>query len=266
MRCVTLSITTVIDLTTVARRFKRYHYSTEQERNVLTLTEGRFKETIFIFSNGCLVLWNVSSSREQWFLKEIKQLVHNDSEVMVRDDFVYKETDAISMASHHRFPVDIITLDDTDNVELMLAISFGLAQSIKLNAYETSIKDVVSSSERLPQELASHGKISLSRRAILQKIGEIFIAKNSINLSRDKLGIPEFFWRYPNIERHYTMVEKFMDIQERTNWLNEKLDTLNDLLEILTSHLEYRQSYMIESVIVLLIFIEILVSFFHLGI
>ena len=263
MRCVSICYGKAFKFLAITRLLRQYDFDWYLDKNVLGIWHDAKDETIFMFSNGCLVLWNVSALRQQWFLDKFARLAVVAAETMVRDDFIYRKDRDNNIFSHDRFPVDIITLEDTDNYEIKRAISFGLAQSIKLNRYEIAIHEVQQESHALPSELAAKGKISLSGSAIMKKVGEIYIAKNTVNLSRDQLGIPEFVWRNPNLEQHYTLVEKFMDVQERTMWLNEKLDRLSDLLEILTSHLECRRSHFLEMIIIILIFTEIVLSFLH---
>lgn len=263
MRCVSICYGKAFKFLTITRRLKSAGYDWHFDKNVLGIWNDELDETIFMFSNGCMVLWNVSAVRQHWFLQTFAREAVAGSEDLVRDDFIYRSGESNNMYSHDRFPVDVITLEDIHNYDIKRSMSFGLAQSIKLNRYEVSIDEVVEDSHALPKELASRGKISLSGKEIMMKIGEIFKAKNSVNVSRDQLGIPEFLWRNPNLEQHYTLVEKFMDIHERTMWLNEKLDRFGDLLEVLTSQLEYRRSHVLEIIIILLIFTEIVLSFVH---
>ncbi len=157
--------------------------------------------------------------------------------------------------------MDIITLD-SDNPQVKLAISYGLSQSIKLEVFEDAIQDTVKNNAYLPEEIANRGAISLSRRAIFKRMGEIFIVRSSINLNSEYLDIPEFFWRNPNLEPFYIKVKKFLDIPSRVMALNQKLDVLQELLDILNTQLQHRHSSLLEMIIILLILIEIVISLY----
>jgi uncharacterized Rmd1/YagE family protein len=158
--------------------------------------------------------------------------------------------------------IDIITLDSDDS-KVKLAISYGLAQSIKLGAFEEAIKDTIKKNRHLPEEIASHGIVSLSRRSIIKRIGEIFIVRSSINISIEYLDVPEFFWRNPNLEPFYIMAKKFLDISSRVMALNQKLDVLQELLDILNGQVQHRHSSLLESIIIILIVVEIIMSLFQ---
>jgi len=60
---------------------------------------------------------------------------------------------------------------------LKVAISHAVAQSAKLSTFEDNVENLVSKTKDLPLELALKGKISLSRKQLSQKMGEIFIEK-----------------------------------------------------------------------------------------
>jgi uncharacterized Rmd1/YagE family protein len=94
-------------------------------------------------------------------------------------------------------------------------------------------------------------------------MGEIFIARSSINVNIEYLDNPEFFWRNPSLEPIYIMIKKFLDIQNRVMALNQKLDILQELLHILNSQLQHRHSSLLESIIIILILVEILISLYQ---
>lgn len=62
------------------------------------------------------------------------------------------------------------------------------------------------------------------------------------------------------------MIKKFLDISNRVMALNQKLDVLQELLDILNSQVQHRHSSLLESIIILLIVVEIMVSLFQLHV
>ena len=59
------------------------------------------------------------------------------------------------------------------------------------------------------------------------------------------------------------MIKKFLDIQSRVMALNQKLDVLQELLHILNSQVQHRHSSLLESIIIILIAVEIIMSLFQ---
>ncbi|MES2998011.1 MAG: RMD1 family protein [Pseudomonadota bacterium] len=264
MRCISFCTAASYKLSALADFFRSRHYVAKLFRNVLYVTKNNKDIDIFLFNHGCFVTWGLRKKQEEKLIKEIKPfsvdpLEKNEIET---DRFIYRIDKETRLFPHQRFNVDVITLeeDEIDNIQMKLAISYGLAQSIKLEFYEESIQKTIQTNSHIPRELAQYGRISLSRKAISKRIGGIFLTRSSVNLSSEYLDVPEYFWRYSNLEDFYVMTEKFLDIPKRVAALNQKLDVVHEILEMLNSQLQYRYSSILESVIILLIFIEIVVQ------
>jgi uncharacterized Rmd1/YagE family protein len=267
MRCISFCTAASYKLSALADFFRSRHYVARLFRNVLYVTKNNKTMDIFLFSHGCFVTWGLRKKQEEKLIEFIKPFSiapFKKSEIET-DRFVYHIDKETRIFPHQRFNVDVITLEkgEIDNIQIKLAISYGLAQSIKLESYEESIQKTIRANSHFPRELAKDGKISLSRKAISKRIGEIFLTRSSVNLSSEYLDVPEYFWRYSNLEAYYVMTEKFLDIPKRVAALNHKLDVVHEILEMLNSQLEHRYSSILESVIILLIFIEILIQIFQ---
>jgi len=214
---------------------------------------------VFFFSYGCFVSWGLSLSSIGELRVSLNDFTTDSLKKVEEDAFYYCLDDRTWMNSHETLQAAVIHLS-ADDVSLKLAISFALAQSIKLEAFEESILEVIKKNSKLPEEIVKRGMVSLNRRGIFKRMGEIFIARSSINISIEYLDTPEYFWANPNLEDYYVMSKKFMDLQPRVAALNQKLDVLHDLLDMLNSQVQHRHSSLLETVIIVLIGVEIVIS------
>ncbi len=262
MRCVAFCTAGSYDLAGLGNSFKREGYITRLSRDVLHISSIETPADIFFFNHGSFVCWGLKKPEEQKWLQRAQAFAINPRKNIEIDHFCFCFGDEISIEAHERFKLDMITLD-TDNAQVKLAISYGLAQSVKLETFEDAIQAAIKRNANLPEEIATHGVISLSRRVILKHMGEIFIARSSINLNSEYLDVPEFFWRNQNLESFYMMTKKFLDLPSRVSALNQKLDVLQDLLDIFNSQVQHRHSSFLEMIIILLILIEIAISLVH---
>ena len=250
------------DLLGLLNYFKKRGYFTRLSRDVLHVTHLKRVGDIFFFNYGCFVTWGFKKHYEDKLIDTVKTYATHPLSSIESDYFYYRYGDTTTMDTQERLHIDIITLDSEDMM-LKLAIAYGLAQSIKLESFEEAIKDAIKKNSALPEEIATKGTISLSRRSIFKRTGEIFIARSSINLNIEYLDAPEFFWRNPTLEPYYIMVQKFLDIPSRVTALNQKLDVLQELLDILNTQVQHSHSSMLESIIILLIAAEIIISLFQ---
>ncbi len=265
MRCVSFCTAGSYDLVALANSFKRKDYMTRLSRDVLYVTSVKKSLDVFFFSHGCFVTWGLNKRQEQKWIDHVTPFSRGVRPLVEKDHFCYRFGEETEIDTHERFRIDMITLD-SDNPQIKLAISYGLAQSIKLEAFEDSVQDAIRQNSYLPEEIASRGVISLSRTATFKRMGELFLSRSSINLNSEFLDAPEFFWRNPNLEPFYIMTKKFLDIPSRVMALNQKLDVLQELFDILNTQLQHRHSSMLEMIIILLIVIEIVINLIDMAV
>jgi uncharacterized Rmd1/YagE family protein len=259
MRCMSFCPSESFKIPAIASFFRSQNYIVKQYRKLLHITNPNKNGDIFIFAYGCLVTWGLTKKSESLLLEQLKPFSVNPLPTLEFSRCIYKYGNYTEMATHERFNVDVIILE-SDSIPLKLAFSYGLAQSIQLESYESAVQKTIEENSHFPEQLAKHGSISLSQKEISKRMGKIFLARSSINLNSEYLAAPEYFWEHPNLEDYYSMCEKFLDISRRVSALNQKLDVLHELFEMLTGQLQHRHSSLLEIVIIALILVEILIS------
>ncbi len=235
--------------------FLRTQYPTALHRDVIhteLVHEGKFGH-VFLFPYGSAVFWGVPQAKIDILLHSVKEFEIEPNDEIETDTFTF------SVSNSPRVVEDEIILPDTDPLS-KLAISHGIAQSVKLGIFETAILKTFNSTRNIPQNLAKEGKINLSRQEIRKKMGELFLERATINLHLDALDTPEFFWEYPELEHLYKMMTVYLDVQPRVEVLNKRLDILHELLEVLGNELNHQHSSRLEITIIWLIIIEVILS------
>jgi uncharacterized Rmd1/YagE family protein len=261
-RCAAYCTAASYNLVEMAAFFKKKGFLTHISRDVLHVMRLNKPGDIYFFNYGCFVIWGFKKVVEQKIISYVKDFSIQPLNNYETDYFYYHSGPETNIDAHDTLQIDVISLAD-DDIKIKLAISYGLAQSIKLEAFEEAVKLAIRKSHHLPEEIANQGIISLSRRAIFKRIGEIFLVRSSINLNIEYLAAPEFFWRNTNLEPYYIMAKQFLEIQNRVAALNQQLDVLQELLDILNSQVQHSHSSLLESIIIILIVVEIMISLFQ---
>ena len=236
--------------TTLYRDVVHIEVPSEEEENI----------DVFYFPYGAMVCWNCDITGGKQYLEEVKIFEEQPLEVNETDHFTYAYDGALDLVE------DEIILPDND-VLTKLAVSHGIAQSVKLGVFEATTAKVFEKTRHIPEDLAKRGKIPLSRREIRRKMGQLFIDRSSINLHVDVLDTPEFFWDHPDLEPYYTVIANDLDIETRGQVLNQRLDVIRELFEMLGNELNHQHSSRLEWTIIWLIVIEVVISLmthFHL--
>lgn len=208
---------------------------------------------VFCFSYGVVVMWGLNVDEEQEFLLQLKEFENGPQEAYER------ELMSFSFGSVARIVEEVIELPDID-VLSRLAISHGMAQSVRLATFENIIQKTIDKTRNIPEQLAAKGKIPLSKKEIRRKMGELFLERSSVNLHFDILDVPEFFWDHSELEPLYVMIANHLDLETRVEVLNQRLDIVHDLFEMLGNELNHQHSSKLEWIIIWLIVIEVLLN------
>lgn len=267
MRCVSYCTARSYHITGMQHFFKSQPgHHTKLYKDVLHLSFLYKRGEVFLFPQGCVVLWGLRRHEELSLLTSLQAFSLSPLEKPEMDSFCFRIEKKTHMYTQDRFNLDVIALaPDDDDTSVKLAISYGLTQSIKLASYEESIQKTIKVNARIPEELGAHGKITLSRRAISKRMGEIFLERSYVNLTSEYLEMPEYFWQFPSLEMYYLMAEKYLDVPRRASALNHKLDVLQEIFDMLNNQLQHSHSSMLEMIIILLIAAEIIINLLHIA-
>lgn len=208
---------------------------------------------IFYFSYGAIVCWNADKDMALKYLEETRPFEVQRNDEIETDEFTYLYDSGPKIAD------DEIVLPNRD-VMTKLAMSHGLAQSVKLGSFELALQKTYNSMQYIPEALAKRGKIPLSRGEIRRKMGELFLERNSITIHVNVLDTPELFWDYPELEPLYRMIASYLDIEKRGHVLNQRLGVIHELFEMLGTELNHQHSSRLEWTIIILIVIEVVLT------
>ncbi len=215
--------------------------------------DGKIKGDIFVFAYGSCVFWGFSEEDEKEILHSFKEFERESIAKSECEEFTFTYGDIMKIEEGEIF------LHNKDPFT-RLAISHGLAQSSKLTTFEEIIQKTIDNTHHLPIRLAKKGKIHLARKEISQKMGEIFIERNFINLHSEMLDTPEFFWEYRELEPFYHKTVHYLDVNKRVEVLNKRLNIVHELFEILSNELNHQHLSRLEIIIIFLISIEVILN------
>ncbi len=211
---------------------------------------------VFLFSFGVLVAWGMPRENIDRLLGEIRPFEQGPFADLISDEFTF------SVDGNSRIRNDHIFLA-TEDIPERLAISHGLAQSVKLEEFELTAEKTIADTAHIPHNIASAGKSRLSRKELSQMRGNLYLVQSDINLRYNLLDTPEFFWEYPEVERFYELAARYLDVKPRIEILNKKLEVIHELFSMLAAEQYHKHSSTLEWIIILLIAIEIFFFLVH---
>ncbi len=245
--CTSYNLNLILDLLSASGRSCTISYD-------VLYFEINHESAVFIFDFGCIVFWGVDAQEQKSILDSIATYAEDLSYSYTVEKLEYKFSE--KSTTHIDEESDVVMLGSNE-IHLRLSLSYGFAQSAKLEVIENYIEKTINENKSIPLELIKTGKISLSRKELAKKIGNLFSAKNSASLNTNVLDTPDFFWKKPMYEQYYEMAVYFMELEQRISVLDTRLNVIQELYGILSTELQHSHSSRLEMIIIFLIMVEV---------
>lgn len=223
-------------------------------------SEGRKgKGHVFFFSSGAAVFWGLPLDARKELLRILVRFQEGKGGMLLEmEEFEHEFRYTVDAGRREAaFRQDEIFLREFENVEELLALSYGLAQSVKLLLYEEVIDSLVLRTRTLPEELARDGRIGRSGWELRRLIGELMAARYSVNLVSDLLDTPEWFWQHAELERLHLECAREVELRRRVKLLDTRSGVIKEALDILNSEVSTGASDRVERAILVLIAVEV---------
>jgi uncharacterized Rmd1/YagE family protein len=149
------------------------------------------------------------------------------------------------------------------SLERLLLVSDALAKSVVLGRDEKEVTNVFDTIEPFARELASFGKTSRNRTALLKLLGNALLVQHRLS-GRVAVGEkPDVLWDRPDLERLYARLQDEYELSERAETLNRKLAVIADTATTLADIIDTKRSLRLEIIVVILIAFEIVITFYE---
>ena len=183
--------------------------------HILIKEDRKPKGDIFYFSYGCVVLWGFTDEEENAILGSLKEFERNSIPKAEMDEFTFGYGDNM------RIEEDEIILQ-TKNTLTKLAISYGLAQSVKLTTFEETIQKTIDNTKYLPEDLATKGKIVLYEKRNHPGKWASCSSKETSSACILKSWIRQSFsGTIPELEPFYRRTSHYLDVAKSCEVLNK---------------------------------------------
>lgn len=152
-----------------------------------------------------------------------------------------------------------ITISDLTD-ERFLVIADALAKSVALARYERSVNAVFDTIEPFAAQLAHTGRPPWKRRSMLELIGQALLVQHRVSGRIAVQEKPDILWERPDMERLYARLNVEYELDERAKALKNKLDVIVETGRALTDVIEADRATRLETIVIVLIFTEIVIS------
>jgi required for meiotic nuclear division protein 1 len=215
-----------------------------------------------VFRYGVVVFVGMSAAEETAFLERLKPrlfgLISPHEEETAKVQVALETEETIPVGG----PVPIKEF----SLERLLIVADALAKSVVLGRGERELANVFDTIEPFARELATLGRTSKSRVAMLKLLGEALLVQHRVS-GRVAVGEkPDALWDRPDLERLYARLEDEYELSERVETLNRKLSVIAETATTLADIIDTKRSLRLEIIVVVLIAVEIILAFYEIHV
>src|SRR5262245_197358 len=211
---------------------------------------------VFIYPFGALVFRNVPEDRRQAVIARLNEARPGLSAPTVYEDLTVSEDPARTPG----FEAEALTIDHmTPDRAGVIALTVG--QSASLEYYERIVDDMFARTARLVERLEKRGTVPLRTRPLHRFIGEAVGTRSEVLSVLHLLDKPDATWDDPAMDAIYSELRVHFDLTDRYTSVEQSLRSVQEALELVLDVARDRRLFLLEASVVLLIVLEIVLSF-----
>jgi len=207
---------------------------------------------LYVFKYGIVCFLNYDETETTAFIQLITPFCKN-----LFQDRLNEEFEIETNASKINFGFNKIELVKPD-IEMFRLIMLNVSQSVALDHYLKQTNILLEETNAHTQMMEMKGRLNLSGINLKKYIGRTLNLKNRITENLYIFDSPDETWEDENLSRLDTGLKKTFDLQTRFRTIQEGLGIVKENLELFKDILQYRNSTVLEWIIIVLIFVEVM--------
>jgi uncharacterized Rmd1/YagE family protein len=207
---------------------------------------------VYVFRYGVVSFFNYNAIEISVFLQEISVYCRNFFSEPMNDELLVETGAVENKISHNK--IEIVNADR----EALRMIMLNVSQSVALDYYTELTEKLLEETNFHTQLLEKKGRLAISGTKLKKFIGKTLLLKNRIAENLYIFDSPPETWEDEQLDKLHNGLIKNFDLQERFRNVSEGLSIVKDNLELFKDILQYRNSTMLEWIIIALIAIEVI--------
>ena len=207
---------------------------------------------IYIFKYGVVCFLNYDPIRISAFLRLISAYCKNTFEESLSEEFQIEINAKENKIGNNK--IDIINAD----INAIRLVMLNVSQSVALDYYFDQTTRLLEGTTQHTQVLERKGRLDISNINLKKYIGKTLILKNRIAENLYIFDSPPETWEDEALNKIDLQMKRTFDLQERFRNIQEGLNIIRENLELFRDLLQYKNSNMLEWIVIILILVEVL--------
>jgi required for meiotic nuclear division protein 1 len=217
----------------------------------LFYTTGK-DQYLYVFKYGVVCFCNFSDTNKASLLKIIAPYTKNPFEPKLSEEFQVE-----TGCKENKFGYNKIEIVQAD-IESVRLIMLNVSQSVSLDYYFEQMNKLLEDTNYHTQLLERKGKLGISAQNLKKYIGKTLILKNIIAENLYIFDSPDETWDNESLNRLDIALKRTFDLQERFRTISGGLQIIKENLELFRDLLQYKNSNLLEWIVIVLILFEVL--------
>jgi uncharacterized Rmd1/YagE family protein len=248
-RVISYQIADAIDLKRFSDVFKaEIYYSDPTE--LFYKTDG--DQFVYVFKYGAVCFLNYDSLKIPGFLQLITPFCKNLFAQNLTDEFLVQKN-----AKELKVGFNKIEIPSAD-IDVLRLVMLNVSQSVALDYYEEQTNKLLADTNFFTQKLENKGQLGISGNKLKKYIGRTLLLRNRIAENIYVFDSPPETWENENLNKIDGELKRTFDLQVRVRMIQEGLVIIRDNLELFRGLLQYRNSNILEWIVIILILVEVL--------
>lgn len=207
---------------------------------------------VYVFKYGVVCFLNADEGTCKGFLEKIAPYCKYPFEHPLTEEFQIETN-----AKENKFGYNTIEIINADTETLRL-IMLNVSQSVALDYFSDQTNLLLEETNSQTLLLERKGKLAISGKNLKKYIGKTLNLKNRISENLYIFDSPPETWDDENLNKIDLGLKRTFDLQERFRDVKEGLEIIRENLELFKDLLQYRNSTVLEWIIIILVSAEVL--------
>ena len=249
MKVLSYQIADGIDISGFKNSFKAHLYFSDNDEIFYMIDTDKF---IYVFKYGVVSFLNYDEKGISDFIHFIIPYCKNFSEFKLSEEFEI-ETGAKEIRFGYN-KIDIIE----PTIDMYRLIILNVSQSVALDYYAEVTNTLLNETNLQTQYLEKKGRLNISGRNLKKYIGRTLNLKSTISENLYIFDSTPETWENEDLNRIDLGLKKTFDLQVRFRSIQESLQIIKENFELFKDIMQYRNSYVLEIIIIVLILLEVI--------
>lgn len=210
------------------------------------------EQYVYVFKYGAVCFLNMAQASIESFIQQLGPFCRNRFTTPFTDEFIIEPGSRDVKVGFNKVEVP------TTNIDMLRLVMLNVAQSVALDYYEDQGSQLLANTNYHTQVLENKGRLDVSGVKLKKYIGKTLLLRNRIAENIYVFDSPPETWEDETLNKIDAELKRTFDLHVRVRTLHESLNIIRDNLELFQGLLQHRHSSLLEWIVIILIFIEIL--------